>query len=85
MSDSVPPPNADGPTPQAYARSGCLSAFLILGGCVLLLPGVCAIALLSFDWKSALSSSTLPVVVIFLAIAAGGIVMIREGVRGPRR
>jgi hypothetical protein len=41
--------------------------------------------MVAFDWKSALSSSTLPVVVIFLAIAFGGIIMIREGVRGPRR
>jgi hypothetical protein len=84
MSDSVPPPGPGGPRPPDYARSGCLSAFLILGGCVLLLPGVCAILIIGFDWKSAVSSSTLPVMVIFLAIAVGGIVMIREGVRGPR-
>ena len=89
MSDSVPPSNPDGPasppTPQAYARSGCLSAFLMLAGCVLLLPGVCAVILIGADWKSALSGSTLTVMVVFLAIAAGGIVMIREGLRGPRR
>jgi hypothetical protein len=89
MSDSIPPPNphdpASRPTPPTSARSGCLTAFLILAGIVLLLPGLCAIALVAFDWKSALSGSTLPAVLIFLAISAGGIIMIREGVRGPRR
>lgn len=85
MSDTGPPNDPDSPTPQAYARSGCLSAFLILAGCVLLLPGVCAVILIGADWKSALSSSNLSATVIFLAIAAGGIMMIREGIRGPRR
>jgi hypothetical protein len=86
VSNTDRPPGPDGRSPEStHARSGCLSAFLILGGVVLLLPGLCAIAIVVFDFKSALSSSTLPVVVMFLAIAAGGIIMIREGVRGPRR
>jgi hypothetical protein len=51
---------------------------------VLLLPGLCAVIMVTFDWKSSLSGSTLPVVVIFLAISVGGIIMIREGIRGPR-
>ncbi len=85
MSDANRPAEQDRSTVPSSARSGCLTAFLILAGIVLLLPGLCAIAMIAFDWESALSSSTLPVVVIFLAIAAGGIIMIREGVRGPRR
>ena len=84
MSDSVPPPGPEGPTAQAYARSGCLTAFLILAGCVLLLPGVCAVIMIVGDAKSALSGGNLTVMVIFLAIGVGGIIMIREGVRGPR-
>ena len=85
MSDANRPPERDRSAPPLSGRSGCLTAFLILAGIVLLLPGLCAIAMLAFDWKSAMSSSTLPVVVMFLVIAAGGIIMIREGVRGPRR
>jgi len=89
MSESEQPTGQDGggaaPAPPSSARSGCLTVFLILAGAVLLLPGLCAIAMVAFDWKSALSSSTLPVVVIFLAVSVGGIIMIREGVRGPRR
>ena len=88
MSNTVPPPNPGGPEPpptaRAYARNGCLTAFLILAGMVLLLPGLCAVIMVTFDWKSSLSGSTLPVVVIFLAISVGGIIMIREGIRGPR-
>jgi len=84
MSDSVPPPGPGGPTPQDYARSGCLTAFLILAGCVLLLPGVCAVIMIVGDAKSALSGGNLTVMLIFLAIAVGGIFMIREGIRGPR-
>jgi hypothetical protein len=89
MSNGEQPTGQDGrgvgPTPPPSARSGCLTAFLILAGIVLLLPGLCAVVLIVFDWKSALSGSTLSVVVTFLAIAAGGIIMIREGIRGPRR
>jgi hypothetical protein len=86
MSSSDRPPGQDGGSPEsASARSGCLAAFLVLAGAVLLLPGVCAIIIFVADWKQALSSSTLPVLLIFLAVAAGGIVMIREGIRGPRR
>ena len=89
MSNSEHPPSQHGqqpaPTPPAAERSGCLTALMILGGIVLLLPGVCAIIIMVGDWKSAMSSSTLPVLLIFLAIAFGGIMLIREGARGPRR
>ena len=88
MSDSVPPPQPDGsaptPIPQTHTRSGCLTAFLILAGVVLLLPGLCAVILIGLDPQSALSGSNLVVMVTFLAITVGGIFMIREGVRGPR-
>jgi hypothetical protein len=88
MSTSERPPGHDGqqpaPPPPASARSGCLSALMVLGGAVLLLPGLCAIIVIVGDWKSALSASTLPVMLIFLAVAFGGIMMIRAAMRGPR-
>jgi len=84
MSNSDRPPDGGGRDP-ALARSGCLTAFLILAGAVLLLPGLCAIIMFAADWKGALSASTLPFLVILLAIGFGGVVMIRAGIRGPRR
>ena len=85
MSDANRPPEQDRSAAPVSARSGCLTAFLILAGIVLLLPGLCAIAMIAFDWKSALSASNVGVMVTFLVISAGGIIMIREGIRGPRR
>jgi hypothetical protein len=88
MSTSEQPPGQDGqrpaPTLPTSARSGCLTAFMILGGIVLLFPGLCAIFFVFLDWKGALSGSFLPVLAVCLAIAFGGIMLIREGVRGPR-
>jgi len=84
MSDGDRPPDGGKPDP-GLARSGCLTAFLILAGAVLLLPGVCAVILIGLDWQSALSGSNLGAMVVFLAIGVGGILMIREGIRGPRR
>jgi hypothetical protein len=88
MSTSEHQPGPDGQKPvsppPAAERSGCLTAFMILGGIVLLFPGLCAIFFVFVDWKGALSGSFLPVLAVCLAIAFGGIMLIREGARGPR-
>jgi hypothetical protein len=81
---SAPEGQKPAPPPPAAERSGCLTAFMILGGIVLLFPGLCAIFFVFVDWKGALSGSFLPVLAVCLAIAFGGIMLIREGVRGPR-
>jgi len=85
MSDnqSSPPPEHRSPAPVGE-RSGCLSAFLVLLGIVLLLPGLCAVILVAIDWKGALSSSFLPFLFVCLALAFGGIMLIRLVARGPR-
>jgi hypothetical protein len=87
MSNSEQPPGQDGqsPAPAPPSRGGgCLAVILILVGIVMLLPGLCAIILISLDWKSALSSTNLSAMVTFLAISAGGIFLIRLGFKGPR-
>ena len=78
-----PPPEQRAPAPTG--PSGCMAAFLILLGVVLLLPGLCAIIFASFDWKDALSGSFLPILVVCLAIAAAGIMLIVAAVRSLRR
>jgi hypothetical protein len=79
-----PPPPKPVPPPSGSGGSGCLNAFLVLVGIVLLLPGLCAIILAALDWREALSSSFLPVLVICLVVAFGGIMLIRLAMRGPR-
>ncbi|HEY1542278.1 MAG TPA: hypothetical protein VGG01_07705 [Xanthobacteraceae bacterium] len=70
-----PPP--DGP--------GCLTAVMILGGIILLLPGVCAALIIGFDPRRALGDrTTLSTCLVFFAIAAGGVALIWAAVRRPR-
>jgi hypothetical protein len=77
--DSSPPEHR--PAAPLDEGAGCL----MLLGCVLLLPGVCAILMIGYDLKSALSASTLPIIVLLFAIAAAGIFLIWRGARGSPR
>jgi hypothetical protein len=77
-------PPVDTPPSQ---RNGCLTAFMVLVGIVLLLPGLCA---LIFGVGSILdvqhydSMFTVPILVGLL-VGCAGILLIRAGIRGPRR
>jgi hypothetical protein len=77
-----PPPR---PSPPAQ-RSGCLTAFMILAGLILLLPGLCAVI---FGVGEFTSSSTDPVVMtlvtVGLILGAVGIGMIWTAIRGRAR
>jgi hypothetical protein len=86
MSDNDPqaapppiPPRAPPP------RGGCLTAFMVIAGVILLLPGVCA---LIFGFDTLTSSRSDPVVTMLvtlgLMVAVGGIFLIRAAIRGPR-
>ena len=76
MSNTIPPPGA----------SPWLSVLLIIAGCVLLLPGGLCAAVLAIKGIGALSEGALLVgTVICIAIAVGGIFMIRAGIRRRRR
>ena len=53
------------------ARSGCLTALLIVIGAILLLPGLCALIFFGYDPKGMLTDSTgLTLLILCLAIAA---------------
>jgi drug/metabolite transporter (DMT)-like permease len=80
-----PPPTPPGVRPPAQ-RSGCLTAFMIIAGLILLLPGLCAAI---FGLNEFTTSSTDPVVTVLVLIGLGlgglGIGMIWRAVRGRTR
>jgi hypothetical protein len=75
----IPPP------PPPARRDGCLMVLMIGIGGILLLPGICALAFVGSDPKGMLTDSTgLLLVVVCMAIAAGGVALIWFAVRRPR-
>ena len=77
--DLTPPPSPPPP------RDGCLTALMIGAGIVLLLPGLCAVLIIGFDPRHALTDpTTLSACLGFFAIAAGGVALIWAAVRRPR-
>jgi hypothetical protein len=73
------------PPPPANPRNGCLTAFLILVGVILLLPGVCGIILMSYDWHELARDQTAMLITLgLLALGVIGVVVIWLAVR-PRR
>jgi hypothetical protein len=80
-----PPPPNDGYLPPPPRRDGCLTAFMVIVGVILLLPGVCA---LIFGFGTLSSSSSDPLVTglvtLGLLVAVGGISLIWAAIRGPR-
>ena len=83
MSTSEGPPPMPPPPQQ---RSGCLVAFMIVTGLILLLPGLCA---LGFGYAELSSSSSDPLVsllvLIGLVLGGVGVGMIWSAIRGGRR
>jgi len=79
---------SDGPSPMpppSQQRSGCLVAFMIVTGLILLLPGLCA---LGFGYAELSSSSSDPLVsllvLIGLVLGGVGVGMIWSAIRGRR-
>ena len=71
------------PVPQQ--RSGCLTAFMIIAGIILLLPGLCALifggmALTERSFPSDIAS----LIALGLFIGAGGVMLIVSAIRGRR-
>jgi uncharacterized membrane protein HdeD (DUF308 family) len=66
-------------------RNGCLTAFMVVVGIILLLPGVCA---LIFGFGTLRSSGSEPIITVLVAlgllVGVGGIFLIRAAIRGPR-
>lgn len=71
--------------PPPAQRSGCATAFMVIVGIILLLPGLCAIL---FAGASAVQrsfpSDIMPFIVVGLLVGFVGVMMIRAAIRGPR-
>jgi hypothetical protein len=88
MSDadhSQPPPGLP-PVPPPPPRSGWITAFMIIVGIILLLPGLCALGFGAMSLTNSRADPTvMPFVVVGLLIGFGGIMLIRAAIRGHRR
>jgi hypothetical protein len=75
------PPPISAPTAAPPQRNGCLTAFLVLVGAVLLLPGLCTMAFIGGHFDPTMSLIAL----ITFLIALGGIALIVFALRRPSR
>jgi hypothetical protein len=88
-SDTPPPqppsPEMSGGLPPS-PRHGCLTAFMVIVGIILLLPGLCALifGVGSLTSRGGFEKDILPFVLVGLMVGAVGVLMIRWAIRGPR-
>ena len=77
MSDTPPPVLPPVPTP-GQARSGCLTALMVLFGVIMLLPGLCALLFggISISDSGRIDSGIAPLVFLGLVIGIGGVALI---------
>ncbi|MGY4401185.1 hypothetical protein [Bradyrhizobium sp. USDA 3315] len=93
MSETNPPPIPPAPPEPSYQyvppppspRSGCATAFMVLFGLVLLLPGLCAL-LFGFGVlsESKTDPSILFLILLGLAVCFAGVMLIRAAITGRR-
>ncbi|MBR0698414.1 hypothetical protein ML401_00500 [Bradyrhizobium sp. 62B] len=71
------------PSPPA-SRSGCVTAFMVMCGVILLLPGICAL-IFAFDQTQSSHFDTrfIPVLVLAMLVAFAGVMLIRAARKRP--
>jgi drug/metabolite transporter (DMT)-like permease len=87
MSSSDQPPDRPPPPvgPPPLPRDGCLTAFMVIAGILLLLPGLCAVIfVVSFSSPHPDPVSGL-LVILGLAVGAVGVFLISRAFRNPSR
>ena len=83
--ETPPPPLPPPRTPPPAQRDGCMTALMVIVGVILLLPGVCAIIFGVGNLTSSSPDSVVTMLVMLgLAIGAGGVLMIWAAVRRTR-
>ena len=84
MSETPPPPPPyEYRPPPPEPRSGCLTAFMILVGIVLLLPGLCALLFGGMALKEPhFDSGLVPFILAGLLVGALGVAFIVAAIRG---
>ena len=71
---------------KAVFACGCLTAFMVIAGVVLLLPGLCALVFGAGSLFSSSYDSGFTLFILFgLLVGFGGVMMIRAALRGQRR
>ena len=71
---------------KAVFACGCLTAFMVIVGVVLLLPGLCALVFGAGSlFSPSYDSGFTPFILFGLLVGFGGVMMIRAALRGPRR
>ncbi|UWU92463.1 hypothetical protein [Bradyrhizobium sp. CB1015] len=85
MSDTPPPVLPAVPTP-GEARSGCLTAFMVISGVILLLPGVCALLFggMSVFEDGRIAADIAPLVFFGLVVGIGGVALIWAAIKGRK-
>jgi hypothetical protein len=82
---SITPESPSPQLPPPARRSGCLTAFMVIAGLILLLPGLCAVFFGANEFTSPASDPVVTLlVVIGLALGALGVGMIWSAIRGRR-
>lgn len=77
------PPPAPPQLPPPAQRSGCLTAFMVIAGLILLLPGLCAVFFGANEFTSPGSEPVVTLLVMIgLALGALGVWLIWRAVRG---
>jgi len=74
------------PPPPPPPRSGLLTAFMVLAGVILLMPGLCALGFGASGLFSSehYESGLTPFILVGLLVGFGGIMLIRAAIRGRR-
>ena len=82
MSDAGPQPEPTPPRP----RNGFLTAFMVLAGIIMLMPGLCALGFGASGLFSSehYESGLTPFIVVGLLVGFGGIMLIRAAIGGRR-
>ena len=85
MSDTPPPVLPPVPTPD-QARSGCLTAFMVISGIILLLPGLCALLFggISISEGGRIESDIAPLIFLGLVVGVGGVALIWAAIKGRK-
>jgi hypothetical protein len=83
MSDTPPP--APPRLPPPAQRNGCATAFMVIVGIILLLPGLCALLFAGASViERSFPSDIVSFIVVGLLVGFVGVMMIRAAIRGPR-
>ncbi len=79
------PPQVPPPGPPLRQRGGWATAFMVIVGVILLLPGLCAIIFGGSMLSDGHPDSAIITLVFFgLALGLGGVLLIHAAIRGPR-